>query len=82
MFLDHPRASGLGGLFATHPPIESRIANLVKFAGGHDPGPIVEAPPAAPAPPPASQLPPAADGRCPSVGRRAAARPVGASRAS
>ncbi len=61
MFLDHPRAGGLGGLFATHPPIESRIANLVKFAGGHDPGPIVEAPPAAPAPPPASQLPPAAD---------------------
>ena len=29
MFLDHPRASGLGGLFATHPPIEQRIAHLV-----------------------------------------------------
>jgi heat shock protein HtpX len=45
MFLDHPRQSGLGGLFATHPPIEARIADLVKYAGGHDPGPLaLEAP--------------------------------------
>ncbi|MEX0852601.1 MAG: peptidase M48 Ste24p, partial [Bauldia sp.] len=36
MFLDHPRASGLSGLFATHPPIEDRIAALVRFAGGSD----------------------------------------------
>jgi heat shock protein HtpX len=35
MFLDHPRAVGLGGLFATHPSIESRIDALVRFAGGH-----------------------------------------------
>jgi heat shock protein HtpX len=61
MFLDHPRAASLGGLFATHPPIEARIANLVKFAGGHDPGPVVETP-AIPAPPAAPEIPPAASG--------------------
>lgn len=62
MFLDHPRASGLGGLFATHPPIEARIANLVRFAGGHDPGPLVEAPEQPPEPPAAPEIPPAAAG--------------------
>jgi heat shock protein HtpX len=62
MFLDHPRQSGLGGLFSTHPPIEARIANLVKYSGGHDPGPIVEAPPEpSPAPQPVP-IPPAAEG--------------------
>ena len=35
MFLDHPRSAGLGGLFATHPPIDDRIAALVRYAGGH-----------------------------------------------
>ncbi len=63
MFLDHPRQSGLGGLFATHPPIEARIANLVRYAGGHDPGPIAEAPPQPPAAP--EPLPPAATGEAP-----------------
>jgi heat shock protein HtpX len=47
MFFDHPTGSGLGGLFATHPAIEARIANLVKFAGGHDAGPSVAPPVAA-----------------------------------
>jgi heat shock protein HtpX len=36
MFLDHPRAAGLGGLFATHPPIQARIDALVRYAGGHE----------------------------------------------
>jgi heat shock protein HtpX len=27
-------------LFDTHPPIEKRIEALIKFAGGHDPGPL------------------------------------------
>jgi heat shock protein HtpX len=39
MCVDNPR-SGFADLFATHPPIESRIDAIVKFAGGRDPGPI------------------------------------------
>jgi len=39
MCVDNPR-SGFADLFATHPSIDSRIEALVKFAGGHDPGPI------------------------------------------
>ena len=38
MCVDNPR-SGFADLFATHPPIESRIEAIIKFAGGHDPGP-------------------------------------------
>ena len=38
MCVDNPR-SGFADLFATHPSIDSRIAAIVKFAGGHDPGP-------------------------------------------
>jgi heat shock protein HtpX len=37
--VDNPR-EGFVDLFATHPSVESRVAALVKFAGGHDPGPI------------------------------------------
>jgi heat shock protein HtpX len=45
MFLDHPRATGLAGLFATHPSIDDRVAALVDYAGGRDvPLPIVESP--------------------------------------
>ncbi len=39
MCVDNPR-EGFGELFDTHPTVASRIAALVKFAGGHDPGPI------------------------------------------
>jgi heat shock protein HtpX len=39
MCVDNPR-SGFADLFSTHPSIDSRVAALVKFAGGHDPGPI------------------------------------------
>ena len=39
MCIDNPR-QGFADLFATHPPIESRIAALIQFAGGHDPGPL------------------------------------------
>src|SRR3954454_16089697 len=39
MCLDNPR-EGFAALFATHPSVDSRIAALVKYAGGHDPGPL------------------------------------------
>jgi len=39
MCLDNPR-EGFADLFATHPSIEARVDALVKFAGGHDPGPL------------------------------------------
>jgi heat shock protein HtpX len=39
MCLDNPR-EGFGELFDTHPTVDSRVAALVKFAGGHDPGPL------------------------------------------
>jgi heat shock protein HtpX len=39
MCVDNPR-EGFADLFATHPSVDSRIAALVNYAGGHDPGPI------------------------------------------
>lgn len=39
MCIDNPR-EGFADLFATHPSVEKRVAALVKFAGGHDPGPL------------------------------------------
>ncbi|MFL5094335.1 MAG: M48 family metallopeptidase [Xanthobacteraceae bacterium] len=60
--VDNPR-EGFVDLFATHPPVESRISALINFAGGHDPGPIELAPPPEPQPEETSadapsQLPP------------------------
>jgi heat shock protein HtpX len=37
--VDNPR-EGFADLFATHPSVDSRIQALVKYAGGHDPGPL------------------------------------------
>jgi heat shock protein HtpX len=37
--LDNPR-EGFSDLFATHPSVESRVAALVKYAGGHYEGPL------------------------------------------
>jgi heat shock protein HtpX len=39
MCVDNPR-EGFGELFDTHPTAEDRVAALVKYAGGHDTGPI------------------------------------------
>jgi heat shock protein HtpX len=58
--LDNPR-EGFSDLFATHPSVESRVQALVKYAGGHDPGPLaLPAPvPDGPPQPPDGQVPPA-----------------------
>jgi heat shock protein HtpX len=39
MCVDNPRMD-FSDLFATHPPIDARIEALIKYAGGHDPGPL------------------------------------------
>jgi heat shock protein HtpX len=39
MCIDNPREE-FADLFATHPSVEARVEALVKFAGGHDPGPL------------------------------------------
>src|SRR5437868_7611945 len=37
--VDNPR-EGFADLFATHPSVDARVKALVRFAGGHDPGPL------------------------------------------
>jgi heat shock protein HtpX len=39
MCIDNPR-TGFANIFDTHPPVDARVEALVKFAGGHDPGPL------------------------------------------
>ncbi|MES2750471.1 MAG: M48 family metalloprotease [Pseudomonadota bacterium] len=39
MCVDNPR-EGFADLFATHPSVDARVKALVKYAGGHDPGPL------------------------------------------
>jgi heat shock protein HtpX len=57
--LDNPR-EGFSDLFATHPSVASRVQALVKYAGGHDPGPLALPEPVPDAPPlPDGQVPPA-----------------------
>src|SRR5580692_1914372 len=67
MCIDNPR-QGFGELFDTHPSVDSRVAALVKFAGGHDPGPLALPPQASEAdddrsepPPPSGPWGPAVD---------------------
>jgi len=56
--LDNPR-QGFSDLFATHPSVEARVQALVKFAGGHDPGPLALPSDPAQAQPEGDQAPPA-----------------------
>ncbi len=44
MCIDNPRED-FADLFDTHPPVAARVDALVKFAGGHDPGPLALPPP-------------------------------------
>jgi heat shock protein HtpX len=39
MCIDNPR-SGFENLFDTHPAVDARVDALVRYAGGHDPGPL------------------------------------------
>src|SRR5712692_10556871 len=39
MCIDNPRED-FSNIFDTHPPVDARVAALVQFAGGHDPGAI------------------------------------------
>lgn len=47
MFLDNRKEGFLDGLFATHPSIDKRVQALIRFGGGHDPGPLGDQPAAA-----------------------------------
>ena len=51
MCVDNPREE-FADVFDTHPSVDKRIEALIKFAGGHDPGPIELAPPESGAQPP------------------------------
>jgi heat shock protein HtpX len=44
MCVDNPRTD-FSDLFATHPSVDARVEALVKYAGGHDPGPLALAEP-------------------------------------
>jgi heat shock protein HtpX len=44
MCIDNPR-EGFSNVFDTHPSVDARVSALVKFAGGHDPGPLAIAAP-------------------------------------
>ena len=39
MCIDNPR-EGFSNIFDTHPSVDARVEALVKYAGGHDPGPL------------------------------------------
>ena len=83
MCVDNPRTD-FSDIFATHPPIDKRVEALVKFAGGHDPGPL-----ALDAPDERAQIEPPAsgpwggaepEGGAPAVATRMAAVPSSPSR--
>ncbi|MBL6458357.1 M48 family metalloprotease [Belnapia sp. T6] len=58
MLLESPGETMGRRWLATHPPLEERIAALVRYAGGRDPGPVSVLEPAAPAEAPQPVAPP------------------------
>jgi len=74
MCVDNPRV-GFGELFDTHPSVDNRVAALVKYAGGHDPGPLA-------LPAPGDDATAAAGPWGPSAGRDADQAPAAESDAS
>jgi heat shock protein HtpX len=65
MCVDNPREE-FADLFATHPSVDSRVDALVRYAGGHDPGPIaLLAPPEPGAEPSPDDTPPQPWGAAP-----------------
>jgi heat shock protein HtpX len=69
MCIDNPREGhSFADLFDTHPPVDKRIQALIKFAGGHDPGPIALAPPE-------ESAPDSSDQDTPATGQRPAPQP-------
>jgi heat shock protein HtpX len=86
LFLHDAKLSRAMGWFATHPPVEARIAALVRYAGGHDPGRLPELPaesaPAAvgaPDPPWTEPVSPAAGGAASPPHSPASSPPAGRS---
>jgi heat shock protein HtpX len=51
LFLHDSKLTAGADWFATHPPIQARVDALVRYAGGHDPGPLPNLEPQASAPP-------------------------------
>jgi heat shock protein HtpX len=74
MCVDNPR-EGFEDIFATHPSVQSRVDALVKFAGGHDPGPMKQL--AAPEQEPTDQDQQASDDDTASQGQPGATQPAG-----
>ena len=60
MCIDNPR-TGFSNIFDTHPSVDKRVAALMQFAGGHDPGPLAlpgpDEPAQIPSDPPAGEPP-------------------------
>lgn len=74
LFLHDAALAAARGWLATHPPIEARIAAIIRYAGGRDPGRLPELPPE-PAGDEAAGLPPWGEAFSPPAAPAASAPP-------